>query len=595
DMDMDLEAELGIDSIKQVEILSALREALPDMPELDPGSLSELRTLSEIAGAIAPDHGAVQMTLETGVPGGRDSVAPSRLDPNPAEFLQNAERRGLFRQTVGLGEAPIHNRSDRPVISSRTHVEVTAHSEQLAPELVSFFGRYGIEAKVVDTPSDKVDMLIVTAGLDQRLSAYEQHEAALTCSRAVAGRMGSVGGRCIFLQATGGDFGQGLTSLDAAEHGGISGVAKTASHEWPAAVVRVIDLDLANRTMIETITSLGMEILFGGDCVEVGLPTDGRRLTPVVRPVAYSDAGVTLVDGDAVVISGGGRSITAACAIRLAGVARLKLLLLGRTELVDWPEDLPKDLNLQQLRTALVAKARTDGQKATISDISRRADQMIASLEIRATLKAIREAGSEASYVPVDITDVVRTKMAIERFRASAGRIAGVIHGAGVNHDKLIKDKTADQLKSVYRTKVDGFKALWSAVAQDAPKFVAMFSSIAGRFGNPGQADYAMANEILSRFAWALQNSHPDTRFVALDWGAWDGGMVTDAVKAQFEARGVPLIPLDTGSHALLCEILAEGVAHPEIVFAGLPEAMLPDHVQDGGTGVQRKPGIQVA
>jgi Phosphopantetheine attachment site len=40
ELDMDLEAELGIDSIKQVEILSALRERLPDMPQIDPARLA---------------------------------------------------------------------------------------------------------------------------------------------------------------------------------------------------------------------------------------------------------------------------------------------------------------------------------------------------------------------------------------------------------------------------------------------------------------------------------------------------------------------------------------------------------------------------
>ncbi|WP_196223070.1 hypothetical protein, partial [Roseibium sp. RKSG952] len=38
--------------IKQVEILSALREELPDMPEVDPAHLSELRTLAQIADAM---------------------------------------------------------------------------------------------------------------------------------------------------------------------------------------------------------------------------------------------------------------------------------------------------------------------------------------------------------------------------------------------------------------------------------------------------------------------------------------------------------------------------------------------------------------
>ena len=47
--DMDLEGELGVDSIKQVEILSALREQMPNLPEVDPEQIAELRSIRKIA------------------------------------------------------------------------------------------------------------------------------------------------------------------------------------------------------------------------------------------------------------------------------------------------------------------------------------------------------------------------------------------------------------------------------------------------------------------------------------------------------------------------------------------------------------------
>lgn len=51
--DMDLEGELGVDSIKQVEILSTLRESHPELPDIDPEALSELRTIQGIADFFA--------------------------------------------------------------------------------------------------------------------------------------------------------------------------------------------------------------------------------------------------------------------------------------------------------------------------------------------------------------------------------------------------------------------------------------------------------------------------------------------------------------------------------------------------------------
>ncbi|QUG99413.1 acyltransferase domain-containing protein [Saccharopolyspora erythraea] len=53
DPGMDVEADLGIDSIKRVEIMGGLRERFPAMPEPSPEELAELRTLDDIVGLIA--------------------------------------------------------------------------------------------------------------------------------------------------------------------------------------------------------------------------------------------------------------------------------------------------------------------------------------------------------------------------------------------------------------------------------------------------------------------------------------------------------------------------------------------------------------
>ncbi|AXE64250.1 hypothetical protein BBF93_08465 [Hyphomonas sp. CACIAM 19H1] len=52
EIDMDLEGELGVDSIKQVEILSTLRDRVPELPEIDPEKLVELRTIAAIAAML---------------------------------------------------------------------------------------------------------------------------------------------------------------------------------------------------------------------------------------------------------------------------------------------------------------------------------------------------------------------------------------------------------------------------------------------------------------------------------------------------------------------------------------------------------------
>ncbi|MGB0389585.1 MAG: phosphopantetheine-binding protein, partial [Ardenticatenaceae bacterium] len=48
ELEMDIESDLGIDSIKRVEILGSLQSRYPQMPKLKPEELGELRTLGQI-------------------------------------------------------------------------------------------------------------------------------------------------------------------------------------------------------------------------------------------------------------------------------------------------------------------------------------------------------------------------------------------------------------------------------------------------------------------------------------------------------------------------------------------------------------------
>ncbi len=73
--EMALEADLGIDSIKRVEILSAVRDAVPELPALDPKALGALQTLGEVADKLrsslgdAPSAARVPAAAPVGVGG----------------------------------------------------------------------------------------------------------------------------------------------------------------------------------------------------------------------------------------------------------------------------------------------------------------------------------------------------------------------------------------------------------------------------------------------------------------------------------------------------------------------------------------------
>jgi len=53
ELSMDMEADLGIDSIKRVEIFGAMTEDYPEVNGINPNDLTELRTLGQIVDYIS--------------------------------------------------------------------------------------------------------------------------------------------------------------------------------------------------------------------------------------------------------------------------------------------------------------------------------------------------------------------------------------------------------------------------------------------------------------------------------------------------------------------------------------------------------------
>ncbi|WP_220757742.1 phosphopantetheine-binding protein, partial [Shewanella colwelliana] len=73
ELEMDMEADLGIDSIKRVEILGTVQDELPGLPELSPEDLAECRTLGEIVAYMnskLPAVGSAPVTTSASAPSG---------------------------------------------------------------------------------------------------------------------------------------------------------------------------------------------------------------------------------------------------------------------------------------------------------------------------------------------------------------------------------------------------------------------------------------------------------------------------------------------------------------------------------------------
>ncbi len=559
-LDMDIEADLGIDSIKRVEILSTLEEQMPDLPTVSPEVMGGLKTLGQI----------VDYLTETN----RTGVAQPEIHKTPGMMPTGEDTARIPRYVVSSLETPKTSVSPLTIAPNRkvfVTEDNTGLSEQIAEELTRLgVGNIRISLDILKYKKQ----LPAAAGLiivqDPHFENMDQDlKDAFTLTKHLAPDLIASAEKkgAIFASVTrlDGAFGLKGRQLNQPAQGALAGLVKTAAIEWPDVCCHAIDIAADWSDNRQIAAAVVQEILCPGP-LEIGLDPSHRR-TIDMQAAACPEGRINLAQGDVVVISGGARGITAAAALALARDCAPTLVLLGRsaqpTAEPDWMATLTDEAAIKK---AILAHEFKDCNVKP-ADIERAYKRRMSNREIAANMAKLRSIGIDAYYCQTDIRNIDMVKTVIDDIRASHGSITGIIHGAGVLEDRLIIDKTVDQFERVYDTKVKGLENLLAATGSDQLKYLVLFSSVAARMGNRGQADYAMANEVLNKMALNEAAKRPACRVVAINWGPWDGGMVTPALKREFERNDIRLIPIDKGVQCLLDEMKAEESNFVEVVI----------------------------
>lgn len=493
---MALESDLGIDSIKRVEIFSELQQRVPALPELDHSGIGELQSLSDIVRHLET-HAKSTSTSTAEAPRQR-AVLPGRRVVTAVEAVPSGH------VTLDPSDGTVSITDDGLV----------------APHLAELLRGRGYEAEVVKVVPQDAGAVIVLAdsrGEPDRGDTAAANLLAFRAAQTVAARFRRAGGVLILVR-----------DPDNPWSGGLSALARTAALEWPGARVKSIDIETAGRDASDIAASLVQELTEGGPELEIALSADGRRRQPVAVPAPARGDKWDIGPESVFVISGGARGVTARCAIELAHRTGARMLLLGLSE--------PR------------------------------------APEIQATLRALAGAGSAARYAQADVRDPNALDAALSAVRREWGTITGVIHGAGVIADGRIENLSAEQFQSVFFTKVDGLRNLLVATRSDPISVWCVFSSVAACCGNAGQSAYAMANEVMTHVARTeSMRRSGKTRVKAIDWGPWQGGMVTAAVQRRFEGLGATLLGMEEGAKAFADELLEAPESEVEIQLGDAP------------------------
>jgi acyl transferase domain-containing protein/NAD(P)H-dependent flavin oxidoreductase YrpB (nitropropane dioxygenase family) len=353
---------------------------------------------------------------------------------------------------------------------------------------------------------------------------------------------------------------------------GLRGLMRTIGREYPQTVARLVELDPA--APAEQTAKLLVAELLSGDRHPVAIHRADRRLRldPVETPLGALATGGAGPAGDGaaeaqalgldresvLMIVGGARGITARIASALAAAARCRIELIGRTPLPVEPESpaTASAADAVALRAALIA----GGMRAP-AEIERTVAATLAAREVATTLQRLRGFGARPRYHALDVRDGAALRQLLKDIHTEHGRLDGVVYAAGIIEDKVIADKTPESFARVFATKADGARALFAGLDHlpEPPRFSVLFGSIAAVFGNRGQSDYAAANDALESLgaAWAARTG---ARCLTVHWGPWapseeHGGMVTPELMQAYAKRGIALIDPEEGALALLREL----------------------------------------
>ncbi|EHB49760.1 polyketide-type polyunsaturated fatty acid synthase PfaA [Mycolicibacterium rhodesiae JS60] len=540
---MEMEAELGIDSIKQVEILAALQAKFPGAPEIPASELANLRTLQDVVD-----------TVSGFAAGGTTDQAAAVQHAAPVSSA-----------TVGLSCTEAELRAAPPsglaMAGLRDGIFITRENPDFADALVGALNARGLQAQAVDeAPAEAAAVISLAALAPARTpdDCVAMHVRAFHAARSVA-KSTAPTRLFVTVQSTGARF------VAADVPVGVASLVKTAGWEWPNASVRAVDMETLDAQR------LAAELLEGGSGIEVALRADGTRLVAVddIESSVGEGETISVASGGVVIVTGGARGVTAESALALAKLHGLRLALLGRTPLREVSADEPSGTTAAEIATALAASARARGEQLSLPQARAQAESLLAEREVRATLSTAEKQGTPARYFAASITDEAALRGVLDEVRQNFGPIVGVVHGAGVLADKRLEDLDDDGFVKVFTTKLVGAEALLDATSTDELRFISLFSSIAARAGNPGQSAYASANAALEAIA-ARESARRNGECVvrAFGWGPWDGGMVDATLKSRFLAGGVGVIPIGEGAQFFAEHALCRSSATAVVVAA---------------------------
>lgn len=542
-MDMDLEADLSIDSIKRMEIIGELKNNIDGLIRIYQERGEEL---VEKLASIKTLNGLIDWLSEA-LSGTQDSIQKvESLHVAPMAKAALSEKLSRLRFELTPSALPPLS----PAMLQGKRFAVTDDAGEVAPAVKALFERNGAQVSII-SPNDPVqgfDGLIILNIFTSRLKPTIIESFSLIK-------------KLDFSQVTWvytvSDTQSALdkdTDVKLLRHfQGYAGLLKSLDKEYDQTKCRLVSF--TSQLPADQIADITLkEILHTDEPCEVIYEGDKRQIMELIRSEIPTgvDPDIHLDKNSVILALGGAQGITAELIVRFSKDYPCNYVLVGRS--ADPRKHADQSLaglkNKEEIRKRLIAS----GELKTPAEIEKRTEEIHKANQILATISGLEANGSTVTYHSLDLRDEKALIAMVEGLYDQYGRIDGVVHGAGLLEDKLFHQKTPESFERVMSTKVTPLRVLAEHLRNDV-QFVTLFSSVASVYGSRGQTDYAAANSVLDKYAWELRKKIKG-KVTAINWGPWKGtGMVSPSLEREYERRGIPLIPLGDGMETFVNEL----------------------------------------
>jgi len=558
ELDLDLEADLGVDTVKQAEVFAMVREEF-NIPRQEELKLRDYPTLRHVIEFVKKNIGGSSAAPAV-APAAAAPVTPAAIAA-PAVSPANSFESGVLRRPTLVLRPPLAACKATPVrLDKGSRVVVVADYEGAGKLLCEELERRGAQVLRIDARPERAEIehalrewaatgpiagMYFLASLDPCPSLAEidlvefrklYHDRVLLLHGAVRGLYDTLANPGTFLIAAtrmGGHHGYAPGGASNPLGGAVVGFVKAAKRERPESLVKAVDfpVDMPSEVVARALLD---ETELDPGAVEIGYQ-GGLRVSVGVELLSAipSDAKAPFkLDADSVfAVTGGAGAITVAIVRDLAAASRGTFYLLDARQM---PPESERPLLEKVVKDREGAKRevyetmKAEKGRATPAQVEEKLFDLERQAGILEALRSVEAAGGRAFYRQVDVLDGSAVRAVVENIREQSGKLDVILHAAGLERSRSLDRKPVEEFDLVFRVKADGLFNLMAATRAVDVKAIVVFSSVAGRFGNAGQADYSAGNDFMCKTVSWWAAARPGSQGIALDWTAWGGiGMAT--------------------------------------------------------------------